>query len=520
MGRKSQFLELTLAGKICEGPVSFRPFSRREQTSLLQIAKMLKAARSDQRIKAVLVIVKNFSIGWAQIEELHRLFADLQEAGKRLLIFLEQVTNKTYYLAAPADKIYLPPSASFDLVGLRSEVLFFKNLLSYLGVEPELFNIGEYKSAAEIFQREGMSGKSRSMTNSILEDLQARLVALVATNRNVTATRVREWINSGPHTARTALGGGMVDGLCYEDELRPALELQFPGIRSVRSIRSDPKDGFVRRLLTFYRPQIALMVADGVISSGHSRRNRGQRPVLGTETLISFLKDARRRRRVRAIVLRLNSPGGATLASDLIWREIKLANQLKPVIVSFGNVGASGGYYLATAARTILANPSTLTGSIGVVGGKFNIKGLLKKVGVTSDAVEKGSHSGYASATRPFSQDEAEAIRKQMKDFYEELFLPKVAESRKRSVAEVRKLAEGRVWTGAQAHSHGLIDSIGGLDEALELARELAGLAKKKSRIVHYLQRRSLLELLPLPASQSLCSERILAIMPEIIRIH
>ena len=379
----------------------------------------------------------------------------------------------------------------------------------------QLFNIGAYKSAAEVFQREGMSESSREMADLILADLQGRLVEAVAKKRDVTPGRVQEWIDHGPYTSRKALGAGLIDGISYEDELSLMLEMQFPGIREVLSVKSKPRDGLFKRSVTFYRPQIALILAEGVIMSGHSRRARGHWPILGAETLISQLRDAKHRRRVRAIVLRINSPGGSTLASDLIWREIRLADQKKPVIITFGNVAASGGYYVATAARRILANPSTLTGSIGVIGGKFNIEQLLSKIGITTDAVEKGARSGYASATRPFSRDEAQTMQGQMRDFYEDLFLPKVAASRSRSIGEIRRLAEGRVWTGAQAHFNGLIDAIGGLDEALRMARELTELTEKKSRILTYVQRRSLLDFFPFQLSQSWLSERILALMPQ-----
>jgi protease-4 len=188
---------------------------------------------------------------------------------------------------------------------------------------------------------------------------------------------------------------------------------------------------------------------------------------------------------------------------------------MKPVIISFCDVAASGGYYVATAGRQVLTNPSTLTGSIGVIGGKFNIKNLLSKIGVAADSVEKGKRSGYASATRPFSESEARLVRTQMNDFYENLFLPKVAASRNRNIGEVRRLAEGRIWTGAQAHSRGLVDAIGGLDEALAIAKELTGLEERKSRLVTYAQRRSLVDLLPLQLGQSLPTDRVLALMPE-----
>jgi len=519
MGRKQRFLKLVLSGEVCDGKASFQPLSKKDHISLPRLMKLLHAAAKDTRIRAVLLVVKSLTIGWAQIEEIHRLFDRLRQERKQLVVFLEQASNKTYYLAAAADRVYLPPSASVEFVGLRTESLFFKNLFAYVGVEPQLFNIGAYKSAAEVFQREGMSENSRAMTEAILADIQGRIIDLVAKNRNLLREQVQDWIDHGPYTARAALAAGLIDGISYEDELCLVLEQLFPGVQEVRSVKSKPKDGLLKRMLTFYRPQVALIVAEGLIASGHSRRAPGRSPILGDRTLVSFLRDAARRRRVKAIVLRINSPGGSTLASDLIWREIKLAESKKPVIMSFGNVAASGGYYVATAASRILASPSTLTGSIGVIGGKFNIRELLSKIGITTDAVEKGAHSGYASATRPFSKGEAETIREQMKDFYEELFLPKVAGNRNRSIEEVRRLAEGRVWTGAQAYSNGLIDGLGGLQDAVEMARQLAGLLEKKSRLLTYVQRRSLLDFLPLQLSQSLGQERMLALMPEDLEI-
>jgi protease-4 len=520
MARKCQFLKLVLTGNITDRPASFQPFARKEQFSLQQLLQLLQAVRDDPKTQAVLVVVKNLSIGWAQIEEIHRTLKRFRDREKQVVALLEQATNKTYYLATAADRIYLPPSATLELVGLRSETLYFKNLLSYLGVEPELFSLGAYKSAAEIFQREKMSEAAREMTDTILADLQGRLVEEVAENRGVATKLVENWIDNGPYTARRSLSAGMVDGVVYEDEMNQILESSFPGIRETHSLRRRLREGFFKRLITFYRPQIAVMVAEGVISLGESRRTRGRWPILGAETLISFLRDARRRRRVRAVVLRINSPGGSTIASDLIWREIRLTDQSKPVIATFGDVAASGGYYLATAAREVFANPSTLTGSIGVIGGKFNIEHLLSKIGITTDSVEKGSHSGYASATRPFSLTEAKSIQGQMSEFYEDLFLPKVAASRGRSIGEIRSLAEGRVWTGAQALIHGLVDTKGGLEEALETTKALTGLEEKRSRLLTYVQRRSILDLLPLQLGQSLPEDRVLALMPEDIVIE
>ncbi len=262
----------------------------------------------------------------------------------------------------------------------------------------------------------------------------------------------------------------------------------------------ERRDGFFKRRLTFYRPQIAILFIEGIILGGESHRGRGGTKTAGADDIVAFLKSARKNKRIKAIVLRINSPGGSALASDLIWREVKLTNAEKPVVVSFGNVAASGGYYIAAAGRKILSSPSTLTGSIGVLGGKFSIGRLLARWGITVDVVEKGAHSGYASMSRGFSESEEEVVRGQLREFYEELFLRKVAEGRSLAVEAVRPMAEGRVWTGSQGVERGLVDEVGGLVEAVERAREIAGLrAGQRFRVVRYARRRRLLDLLPSP---------------------
>ena len=234
-----------------------------------------------------------------------------------------------------------------------------------------------------------------------------------------------------------------------------------------------------------------------------------------------MLRAAAKQKRVKAIVLRINSPGGSALSSDLIWREVKRANESKPVIVSFGDLAASGGYYIATAARRVLAAPSTLTGSIGVIGGKLNLEGLFAKVGISVDAIEKGERAGYTSLARPFSAEEAEIVREQMRQFYEELFLEKVAQGRQKSRDSVRQAAEGRVWTGAQALELELLDEIGGLLEAFKAARSEAGLPEtRKARIVTYTKKWSWRNLLSLPFASPVSEERVFALLSGIWSIR
>ncbi len=333
--------------------------------------------------------------------------------------------------------------------------------------------------------------------------------------------QVQEWIDRGPYTAREAATHELIDGIHYEDEVEKLFQQQEPELARMPSRRLHAEEGFFKKLLTFYRPQIAYLVAEGLIVPGQSGRRPGQRPTVGAETLGALLRACRKRKKVKAVVLRINSSGGSALASDLIWRELYLTNQEKPVIISFGSVAASGGYYLATAARHILGMPATLTGSIGVIHGKFNLREALAKIGITVDRIAKGRHAGYSSPLRPFSGEEIVLIQKQMKEFYEELFLKKVAKSRGKSIDSIRRLAEGRLWTGAQAVTNGLIDRSGGLCEALELARQEAGLSKRKRfRVTSYGRRRSLRDLFSFTLAGEALEDQVLALMPEELNIR
>lgn len=518
MRRRPGYIKIVLRGQVIEDRPELPFFAYGKQVHFASLLRLLESARLNRRVRAVFLVLKHVDIGWGKIQEIHQELDRLHAAGKRSIACLEEADNKTYYLACGAQTIYIAPAVTLDLVGLRIEILFFKNLLHTLGIEPQLFSLGEYKSAAEIFTREGMSEASRSMLESILSDLQSQLVKKISDRRSVESSTVQEWIDSGPHSARRAVEHGLVDGIRYQDEVDTLLR-QDAGLAELPVSALPVKEGLFKRLLTLYRPQIAYLVAEGMLSQGESRRRGGRQAVAGAETLIGFLKHARQRKKVKAVVLRINSPGGSALASDLVWREIQLTNQVKPVIISFGDTAASGGYYIATAGRRILTMPATLTGSIGVIHGKFVLSRLFSQLGVSVDQLEKGKHAGYTSATRPFSPEEADVLQAQMREFYEELFLKKVAENRKKPLEAVRELAEGRVWTGGQAIANGLADQTGGVLDALELAREEAGLPpEKKTRLVHYTRRRTLRDLIPAPVP-GVSAHELLALLPHLFRI-
>jgi protease IV len=514
MSRRGFYAKLVLRDAILEASSTPSFLRRGEPVRLRRLLEVLEAIALHPRIRKLFLVVRPLTVGWAQIEEIHRALGRIHAAGKETLCYLEGADNKSYYLASGARRVFMPPSASLDLVGLRAEMFFLKDLLDRLGVQAELFQVGAYKSAGEMFLRRDLSPASREMMESILADLYRRVVDTCAGRCGRPPEEMKRLIDEGPFTALRALDAGLIDGLAYEDEIDASLEESAPKLRRFSVRKLAPREGFLRRILTFRRPRIAYIVAEGIVAHGESRRGPGRRTLLGSSGLADLLRAARESKRVRAVVLRVNSPGGSSLASDLIWREVKLTAEKKPLIVSLGDVAASGGYYIAAAGRRIVANANTLTGSIGVLGGKFSVGELLNSLQIGADAVETGGNAGYASVTRPFSGREAEIVRHQMEDFYERLFLPKVAEGRGRPIDEIRPLAEGRVWTGRQALDVGLVDELGGSSEAIALARRESGLDGRRFRLVAVGRRRTLRDFLPFALAEPPALERVFAWWP------
>lgn len=511
MGRKRRYLKIALEGEVFEDHPGASLVSPRRRIWFRDLVDLLRAARTHPRVDCVWVVVKDAGLSWSQIEELHLELDRLHEANKETVVFLEQAGNREYYLAAGFQKIFLAPLTGLQLLGLRGELLFFSEALERAGIQPEAVQVGRYKAAAEVFTRTGFSEAAREMLDSILSDLQGRMVDRICRRRSVEPETVTNWVDEGPYTSREALEGGMVDGVCYEDELDEKLtEDGKRGKISPSKVLRRP--GLVRRLATFWRPQIAYVVVEGIIRSGHSSRTPG-RGSAGSDSIRTALKKVRESRRVAAVVLRINSPGGSAAASDLIWREVALTNREKPVIVSMGAEAASGGYYIAVGGRCIFALPATLTGSIGVIGGKFNVARLLKTLGIRSESIDKASRAGLFSVTRAFGPEEESRVRALSEDVYRG-FLDRVATGRDLPPERAEELAQGRVWTGNQAAGNGLVDALGGLEQAIDKACEETGLRRRKVRIVHYRERRGLRDWLPLPVLQSLANTQVWALSP------
>ena len=405
------------------------------------------------------------------MQELRDSITRFRKSGKPAYAHLEFAGNKEYYLATACSKIYAVPGAILDISGLKSETTFFANTLDKLGVQAQFEGVGKYKNAPNQFTETGFTGPHREQMEALLDSVYEQYVAGIRQSRNKSADETQAVIDAGPYDGDTALAAGLVDELLYADQLRERLkdaESVTPGRYAKGSSRGF---GFDRR------PKIALVYAVGEIVGGESQGGPFGGQVAGSDTVAAALKQAREDESVQAIVIRVDSPGGSGTASDVIWREVVLARKAKPVVVSMGDVAASGGYYIAMASDAIVAQPSTITGSIGVFGGKFTLKGFYEKIGITKEILTRGRNADMFSEYRPWDDEERAKFRSLMVSFYED-FIKKAAEGRKKSYQEVDAVAQGRVWTGTEALRHGLVDKLGGLEVAIGLAKERAKIAQ------------------------------------------
>jgi protease-4 len=476
-------------------------------------------------------------LGWAKAATLARAVREFRSSGKPTVAFLEGATNVDFMVGSECETLVMPPSATLHLHGLQAEVLFVKDLLEWGGIEAQLDSVGEYKSAGEMFVRREMSAPHREEVEELLKDLSEQMAESIARNRSLEPSKVLEMADGGPYLAEEANEVALIDRVDHEDACETLFEKALGArVTFVPHHRYRIGDGWLKRRVTFRRPRIAVIYAVGVIGSGEDRRSRSPRPVVGARTLCDLLRRARESRRVKAVVLRMESPGGTAVASELIWRELELTRNEKPVVVSMGDVAASGGYYIASAAHAVLAEGTTLTGSIGIVGGKLVARRLLDKLGVHRETLAVSSPSGYLSVFHPFNDAERERLRHHLRYFYEKLFVPRVAQGRRLSEQEVHEVGRGRIWTGKQAKSRGLVDELGDLSAAIELASRKAGIPPtQKVRAVTYARKAGLRHLLfDLPWSDAASlgalgtildlveltsSEDVLFLMPTYLRI-
>jgi protease-4 len=430
----------------------------------------IRRAKGDPRIKALTIRPSASSALWAQLQEVHAALVDFKTSGKPVIAFLESAGTGDYYLATAASRIVLMPAGQLDLAGLASYELFFRGALDKIGVVPDLLHIGDYKSASNTFTERDFTPEHREMTAALNKDWYDELVRAIATGRNVSEDAARTLIDNGPYLADAAAAAGLVDELAYEDQLDDKAPVQ--GTQQVTA------EQYGRTALTAAAPRgrIALLYAVGTIASGKSSFDSPTGGVvLGSETFVEWVRKVRVDPAINAVVVRVDSPGGSAIASEVIWRELMLTRDVKPLIVSMGDVAASGGYYIAAPAHAIVAQPGTLTGSIGVVTGKFVLQGALDKLGIGTAAVSNGRLAEIYSPFRPFSDEERSKLSDQMRTTYD-LFVKRVADGRAQPTTRIDAVAQGRVWTGRQARELGLVDELGGLNDAIRMAAERARL--------------------------------------------
>lgn len=469
--------------------MSFPDFDMETHLGLNDILKNIEKARDDENIDGIFLDLSILpTAGLSTVEEIRNALLDFKQAqpDKFIISYANAYTQKSYYLASTADSVFLHPEGELLFKGMNISYMFFTHAFEKLGITPHVLQKGKFKSAVEPFMLDSMSQPNRVQTERFLFSMWNHILGDLAQQRGITTDKLNEIADSlYIRSAEDAQNYQLVDGLRYRDEIISSLkqltekeeegELELITMKDYKNapeiIDTDKK--------VLPKERIAVIYATGEIRTGE-----GDGQTVGSETLAKAIRDARKDDRIKAIVLRVNSPGGSALASDIIWRETVLAQQVKPLIVSMGDVAASGGYYISAAADTIVASPTTITGSIGVFGLLFSGQQLLtEKIGVTVDGVKTNTHADIGAFTRPMSEEEKAILMEGIDDVYT-TFKTVVAEGRGMTVDQVDSIGQGRVWTGTDALELGLVDVLGGMDKAIEIAAEKAGL--ENYRLIDY----------------------------------
>lgn len=443
------------------------------ERKLAHLVAWMRRAERQRDVAGVVLVVGDLAGSWATAEELRAAILRLRRAKKHVYVYMAETNTRGYYVASAAERIFQDPAGGIRLVGLSSTTLFFRGLGDLVGVRADFVKIAEYKSAPEQYTRTGSTAPARAQREAYVGDVWAHLVDGIAAARHVDASAARAWIDRGPYTAAEAKEAGLVDELRHGDEVQAAIEAQLGRAVAIGNAPSSPE-----RADDWERPAVAVLFIDGDIIDGKSATI----PLLdmkfsGMQTLMAAIQRARDDARVRALVVRIDSPGGSALASDVIARELERTAQVKPVVCSLGDVAASGGYFIAAACARIYAAPSTLTGSIGIFSGKFDVSGLAAKLGVSFESYERGAHAGMDSFYRPYTDEERASILGKLRYFYGR-FVDQVARGRHMKPVDVDALGRGHIWSGDAALRRGLVDEFGGLMDAVAEAKRRAGLGE------------------------------------------
>ncbi|NPV82792.1 MAG: signal peptide peptidase SppA [Candidatus Aminicenantes bacterium] len=490
----NSYLEIKLEGRLEDysPSIPFLEFFPETTVSLYDTWMNLRKAARDSRIKAVVIKFGMLEADWAKMEELRQSVLAFRESGKPVIAYFEESpeADKEYYLATACDRIVLHPLGWLGINGLAAYVPFFKGTLDRLGIKAEFEHIEEYKTAYNQFTESGFTPAHREMLQSIYEDIFNHYLKEISAARHKTPEEMRQLIDKGYFKGKEAVASGLVDELAYEDQLFQKSSLEK--YRELTRITNE-KYASVRPegLGLNLGKKVALIFAGGTILSGSA-----EQVALGSETFSRWLRAAVKDKSIEAIIVRVDSPGGSAVGSDIIWHELVKARSEKPVIISMSGLAGSGGYWLSLGGHRIIAQPQTLTGSIGVIAGKFSFAGLMEKLGLTADRLVIGKNADAFSPYRDFTPEERKILREEIGYIYEQ-FLERVATARNLPLEEVERLGRGRVWTGRQARDLKLVDDLGGLFQAMEAARELAGIPPETElRLVVWPVKRSLWDLI------------------------
>jgi protease-4 len=450
----------------------------------------LRSAATDTRVKAVILQTGRIGAGWGKLQELREGLLAFKKSGKPLVAIMRTPKSREYYLATAADRIYMTPEDLFDVKGLRAEVMFLKNALSKIGVAVEIEHRGKYKDAGDMFSQTSISPESREVIDSILDGVYSQMLTTYSEGRKKSVQEMRALIDQGPYTARQAASKGLIDALRYDDQVQGELKDRLKQGELKRVSFYD----YVRSLTPGKgaKKRIAYVVGEGAIARGQGTDAMGTDEGFTSGAFIKMLRRVSGDNSIAGVILRVDSPGGDAVASDEMLREVRLLSKKKPTVISFSDTAASGGYYISMTGDPIVSYPNTITGSVGVIYGKVNLRGLYDKIGVNKEILVRGANAAIDSDYTPMTPEARAKLREGIDEIYRE-FVSRVAEGRKRTWDEIEPLAQGRAWLGSQAKQNGLIDELGGLDKTVELIKKRTGL-KPEDRI----------ELVPYPPKRTI----------------
>lgn len=496
-----QIVMFSLSGPIAEAPPEFDLFELEQSKTLHDLLEKFRKAKKDDAVKAVVVSFNSPQLGWAQMQELRQGLKELRAGDKEVYVYMEEAGGGLYQLATAGSRLVMSPTGTLDLTGLHTEQAYFKGLLDKIGVEADIEHVGAYKGAGEPFTRTAPSKEANEMMNWLFRDMFEQMVGTIAEARQMTPEQVRTIIDKGLYTAEEAVEAKLIEETAYVEDFVRTLKRRYgEDVKFVYNYgaKKGPEVDLTNPFAIFKlfgdamqqakaapKPCIGLIYLDGMIVTGHTEQGLfGPSGMVGSTTIRRVLNKARDDDSVKAVVFRVDSPGGSALASDIIWNAGRELAAKKPLIVSMGNVAASGGYYVSMGSGTIFADPATLTGSIGVVGGKIITKGLWDWAGISFHEYSYGKNADIMNSNRKWDESQRATMRKYMLAIYGE-FTDRVKQGRgKRLAKDIEELAGGRVYTGRQALELGLVDKLGGLQDAIKFAAANANLPDYEVRVL------------------------------------